>query len=325
MSDTDEKKRGGRERLVSIAAFAVLTFAAWQFSLLPIGVKNLAVPYSGGAEKSAFYETDSASPLFSEAEKAELSSEITQAAEKLQMNIAVVAGRTPLEDAAIEDFAHATFDKLYGEYTDGVLFYMDLSGKVPAYDYVSTSGKAMPLYKDNMSYILDDVYEYLPSSSEVQRNGFEPYIESFKDGVRQFLRSLEHYDAIADKESSRIFTSVNSSKKFYYSRGTFYVTEAMPPLHRFYLLMAGIILGFIASGIKTHSVHSSFTIVPAVSSKEYISENDVNINAVDKFLKTETSKTYNPPVSSSGSGGRTGGGGGSHYSGGAHGGGGHHR
>ncbi|MBQ3670904.1 MAG: hypothetical protein II921_05440, partial [Treponema sp.] len=181
-------------KILSVVAAIAL---AHLFSLIPFSVENDAKGFDGDTSKSGFVEMsptgNDVQLIFSETERAEIDGAVKKAAEKLQMNILVYASRSPLSDYDTEFFCDDNYDEMYGPDTDGIFYYMDLSGKSPAYDYLSTSGKAILAYqaaKDNIFYALD---KYLPSSVDVQANGLEPYKEGIAGAVHEFLDQIDSY------------------------------------------------------------------------------------------------------------------------------------
>ena len=73
------------------------------------------------------------------------------------MNICVfIAGPEHLMSDQYEvQFCKDSYSERFGEDTDGVFLYIDMTGKKPAYDYMATAGKAILFYQDNVDDILD--------------------------------------------------------------------------------------------------------------------------------------------------------------------------
>ncbi len=326
MSETvkQEQVKKGSGRWLGIVAFVVAAFAAWQVSKLPIRVTNLAVPFNGDVSRSVFVESDTEEPFFSHQEVSELTEYVQAVAGHIGMNVVVYASRSPLSDAETVDFANASYDRMFGEHTDGVFFYVDMSGKVPAFDYFSTSGKAVLCYGSWVDAIMNGLDQYFPSSSEAREYGYEPFRDGIYRGIVYFLQSLESYYASAG-ESSEYVRSSNSNTYMYFHNGEFFVTTSRPPKQRFYLMLAGLIVGFIAAFLLNASVKKKYVFVAPIAPERYISNDDSSLARTDTFLRENTVKHYNPPVSSSSGSGRVGSGGGGGYHGGSHGGGGHHR
>ena len=324
-SENKEKKNKGLGCLVNILVLVALFAGARFVSKLQINVKNLAQPFDGDISRSYFCEGETDEPFFTDDEVAELSRAVKETAQKLQINIIIEAARKPLSDEDTEDYANYNYDRICGEYTDGVFYYLDMSGKAPAYDYISTSGKAALYYEKYTDVIFYALDEYLPSSSDVQANGYEPYREGIKNGILRFLERLESFGDDTLVSPDYYMQSHNNDLYMYMVDGVYYVTKSRPPKQKFYLILFALIVGFAASKIFTASIKKKYVFVVPENPKRYIEDKDIKIEQTDKFLRENTTRRYNPPVSSSSGSGHRSGGGGGHYSGGSHGGGGHHR
>ncbi len=321
MNKTDKEKKD-KGWLLGLVLFASALIGAWFFSKIQINVKNDAKGFDGDSVTSVFGESDIEEKFFSWEEILTLSREVRKTSEKLGMHIMIYAGRIPMSDNDVEDFADSCYDKIYGEDSDGVFFYIDMSGKTPAYDYISTSGKAVLFYeqkKDNIIYALD---EYLPPSYEVQLKGYEPYRQDIKNAVIQFLKELEYY-AESFEDYNYCYQIPYNGKYIYYNNGELFVTTSRPPKQKFYLLLGGLIFGFIVAQVLTRTILKKYRFIGTVSAGTYISNDGIKLETTDTFIREYTARHYNPRTSSSG--GSHGGGGRSHSTGGSHGGGGHHR
>ena len=319
MSKTVKEKKGLFWWL-GLAFFVLAVIGANWFSKIPFNVKNDAKGFDGETITSVFGESDVENQFFSKEEVYELCAKVRATSEKLKMHIMVYAGRIPMSDDDVKDFADSCYDKLYGEDTDGVFYYIDMTGKKPAYDYISTSGRAVLYYEKAREEIFSALDEYLPSSVEVQLNGYEPYRQDIKKAVIQFLKELEYYAETFD-DYNYCYQSPNTGKYVYYYNGEVVVTDSRPPKHKFNLMMTGLILGFIFARILTRRILKKYRFIGTVSAGTYISNDGIKLESADTFIREYTTKHYNPPSSSSSGGG----GGRSHSSGGSHGGGGHHR
>ena len=74
----------------------------------------------------------------SDAEFPQVSERLQQAADNTHLNVIVILGNQQLSDLAIESMADSTYDQLYPKNSDGICFYLDLSGA--AHPYGSRSG-----------------------------------------------------------------------------------------------------------------------------------------------------------------------------------------
>ncbi|WP_294427433.1 hypothetical protein [uncultured Treponema sp.] len=316
---SESKKSFSPATLVGIALIVLAIIGAWHFSFMPLNAKNDAKGFNGDSNQSIFMESDDEDAFFSEMERLQLTLAIREVSEKLKMNIIVFASRTPVSDEDTREFADSSYDEIYGKDTDGIFYYLDMSGKRPAYDYLSTSGKAVLFYQEKKENIFSKLDNYLPASYEVAENGYEPYREDIKKAILVFLDELEYYAETFDEKTS-YFQSPNTGKYLYYLGDTLYVTYSRPPKQRFMICLFALLLGFIVSRIFAASVKKEYVFVTPVEADIYISKEKSEFNEMsDTFLREHTSKRHH---SSSSSGGHSGGG---HSGGGSHGGGGHHR
>ena len=322
MSTKKEKGSFLLKLLLIIIAF----FAAYFFSLIPQKTDNYAAGFDGDTSKSGFAELSPTGSevqdyLFSAEEADAINQAVKEMAGKLEMNIFVYASRTPIDDYDTEIFADDSYDEMFGPDTDGLFYYMDLSGKSPAYDYISTSGKAILTYEDCRDSIFYALDNFLPSSSDVQANGLAPYKDNIMAGIMEFLKKLDYYATTA-YSPKKVFKSYVTGKYVYYNKGVLYVTTTRPPAQKMKLFFFCELIGFIVSWSFSARIRKKYFFVTTPNSRIYMSDNDVHfIQSEDTFLREHTSKTA---VSSSSSGGHRSGG--SHRSGGGtHGGGGHHR
>ena len=109
--------------------------------------------------------------------------------EKLEMNIIVyLSGNSLYEERNAEIFCDDTYDEMCGEDTDGIFYFMDLSGVSSPLDWISTSGKAVLLYQKNLDAIFSSLDNYLPSGGE------EIYADDIERAVKEFFRQIEKYE-----------------------------------------------------------------------------------------------------------------------------------
>lgn len=263
--------------------------------------------------------------LFKESKLDELDSLLKQTAEEIDMYVAVYISKTNLTDTQTEVFAEDYYEELFGENTDGLFFYMDLSGGVPAYDYISTSGKGALVYTDYkndgennvIDKIFDQLYIFMPSSGEEIKSAD---IESV---IEEFCRQLEKY---AETGAERFYYSYDSAdgKYIYQSGGKVVVSTHKPLFVMLKYLPAGIIAGILTAIVMFFSIKSTYKFKKSCNSDVYIERNETNFTErQDRFIRKYTTKTK---IQSSSSGGSHHSGGSSHHSGGgSHGGGGRHR
>ena len=279
-------------------------------ALIPVGsTKNLAKGWSGDSGDSCLIDM---AQIFPDDVEAELTETIRNTSDELELNICIyLAGSEGLglDDDATEAFAHNKYDDTFGEYTDGVLYYMDLSGGSSTYDFISTSGKATVMYQKDIDSIFTYLDYYLPAS------GQQIIAEDIRKAVEAFCGQLE-----AKKAAETNYVKCNDLYN-YYSGSTFMVTKGRPYEKRLVLMLimtaiAGIIVLIVHACIKSHYKFKS-----SVNPSVYLSrEKTVFRVREDNFLRSHVTKVK---IESSSGGGSRGGGG--HSFGGSHGGGGHHR
>lgn len=280
--------------------------------------KNYASGWQGDPAKSGLIDD---ADIFDERQEAELNEAIQEAAEKLELNILIYAAgsESRMSDSQTEIFADDAYDELYGEDTDGVFYFMDFTGKRPAYDYISTSGTAVLFYQRHIDTIFNRMDSYLPPSSV---SDYKEYSYKIASGIEFFLTQLEEYSG-RHKSVFDYYYDTSSGKYFYYSRGELVVSKHMPPFKMFKLFMISLFFGSIVSVIVFFSTKSTYKFKSSTNANVYISKEEINKQDwSDNFIRTYTTKTR---IESSSGGGGGGGGGGGHSHSGGHGGGGHHR
>lgn len=249
----------------------------------------------------------------------ELTDLVQKTSEELEMNIFVyVAGTSDSyrSDYDIECFADDFYDEIYGEDTDGVFYYMDLSGRSPAYDYISTSGKAVLLYQKNIDNIFTRLDNYLPPSGQTV------YPENVEDAVKGFLSAIKDYNNT--RPSSMTYYHDKSSGKYMFMKnGEFVVSEHKPIIYNVFLLGIFIIVGLIVAVIVYFVTKYRYRFKKSQNSSVYVKhDKTVFHRSTDTFIRTYTTKHK---IETNSGGSRSGGGGGGHSHSGGHGGGGHHR
>lgn len=252
--------------------------------------------------------------LFTEDDYKELDKLIKEEAQKLDMNIVVYLSGYARSDMQTEIFADDTYDEMYGEDTDGVFYYLDTSEKIPLYDYISTSGKGVLFYQQNIDNIFYALDAYLPRSGE-------PVIaEDIYSAIEAFLYQLERYSD-TKQPYFRYYHDVSSGKYFYYKNGELVISRTKPLRLYAKPFLISSVIGFIIALIVYSCTKHSYKFMSGTNAKVYVSQNRTHFSQrSDLFIREHTTRTK--IESSSGGGGRSGGG---HSGGGGHGGGGHHR
>lgn len=303
------------KRILSLFAAVILCVA-----VLPINVtntyaaKNYAKGFDGDTSKSIILDNSgifsSHASLFDE-----LDWLVKEYSEKLQMNIFIYVSGTYISDEGTEIYADDTYDEWFGEDTDGVFYYLDLSGKRPAYDYISTSGRAVLAYEQNINSIFRALDAYLPASGETV------YVEDIYEAIKAFLMELEYYSS---DDGMKYYHDSSSGKYIYYSKGELKITKIKPPFLLVQIAVVGIIIGALVAVICYFVIKSKYKFKGSCDAQVYLShQNTRYAENSDALIKTYVTKSK---IESSSSGsGRSGGGGGGHSHSGGHGGGGHHR
>lgn len=241
---------------------------------------------------------------------------IQQTSEELQMNIYVyIAGSSDYNksDYEIETFADSSYDEIFGEETDGVFYYIDLSGRSPAYDYISTSGKAVLLYQKNIDNIFSQLDNYLPASGQTV------YSEDIENAIEKFLNLLKSYSNKIPS-SMEYYYDESSGKYMFMKNGEFLVSRNKPITYNLFFMGICIIIGLVTTVIVYFVTKHRYKFKKSQNSMVYVKNEKTVFNKnIDMFIRTYTTKHKIETSSSSGS--RGGGG----HSGGGHGGGGHHR
>lgn len=292
--------------IVLVAALAVLL-------AVQSGAKNnTAQGFSGNSTDSGFLDNTGMTE-----NPDEITELVRKMSEELEMNIFIyVAGTSDSyrSDYEIECFADDFYDEIYGEDTDGIFYYMDISGRSPAYDYISTSGKAVLLYQNNLDNIFTRLDNYLPPS------GQQIFPEDIENAVKEFLRAIKDYSTYKPS-SLECYHDESSGKYMFMKKGEFVVSYHKPIVYNIVLLGVFIIVGLITAVIVYFVTKQRYKFKKSQNSSVYVrNEKTVFHRSTDTFIRTYTTKHK---IESS-SGGSRGGGGGHSHSGG-HGGGGHHR
>lgn len=247
---------------------------------------------------------------------------LNEASENIHMNVIAILGSEYRSDATIESMTDSVYDQLYGNKTDGICIYIDLSSTAHPYDYISTSGLAQFYYTNSeqsnrIDSMLYSVEKYLyPIGSEDAVGALE-----------EFANQLEDYYEIGIPDRYWVYDDLYH-EYYHVENGQIITTSSKPYINMENVVMGGIIglvIGLCISAIVRASVKSKYKFMYTISPTTYLNKKTVHyIEQSDRFIRERTTRTH---VSSS-SGGRSGGG--SHHSGGGHshgghGGGGHHR
>ncbi len=249
---------------------------------------------------------------------------LQDAANQTGMNVGLVLGAQERSEYTIQSLADSSYDSMFGKNTNGLLYYMDLSGAYSPYDYISTSGLGQFYYTnsekvDRINAIFDDVFPYLtPAGSE-----------DVPAAVEMLAEDIVYYYEAGIPDRYYVYDDVYD-KYMYVEDGEIIYSPTLP-LSRVdmsavigKLVMLGF-FGFVVGGIVALIVffcvkhHYKFKV--SLSPTAYINRKNLVIHRQhDNFIRTYTTRVK---IESSSGGGRGGGGGG--RSSGGHGGGGRHR
>ena len=241
----------------------------------------------------------------------ELDTLIKATAAKTNLNLTVfIAGKyRPEEDAVV--FTEDSYDEIFGEDTDGIFYYMDLSGYHPASDCLSSAGRAMLTYPEHDDTIFNTLDQYLPFS------GQEPERNKICEAIRVYLSLIEKYSS--DKPSKgAYYYHQRTGKYYYYSKGEFTISTSKPIFVYYKPFCISAVIGFFIALLVYLITKSNYKFKGSPDPRAYVA-NDLSGFRVkqDIFIKTDTHRTR-ISSNSGGGGGRSGGGSHHSHSGGHH-------
>lgn len=242
--------------------------------------------------------------LFDEDELDNLNDMVRNLSEELELYIVIYLGNEEYySESSVEFFADSFYDSTFGEYTDGVIYYMDLSENPSgAIDTISTSGKGRLLYDDYVEDMFDEIFLYLPST------GQEIYSTQIELAIEIILEQFEKY---GDREPGAFDVEYDSKNDnyIYYKNGATVISDAMPFSMRFsgmmkYGIPCGIVVGLLFYFITRWRYKFKSSCNPQV----YVARDETSFTRRDDiFIRTYTTRTK-IESSSGGRGGRSGGG-----------------
>lgn len=239
--------------------------------------------------------------LFDSEECEELNEIVRDTAEKLDMYILIYLGKDSMSESYTQYFADQIYGNTFGPYTDGVCYYMDLSGGYSAYDFIFTSGKAMLLYDDSIDSMLEGIFEHLPASGE------EITASEIYDGIKYICYTLEAYGE--DDPSILDYGYVKSLGEYvYFKNGETVISSGKPPAIQFKALGIALLGGIVIAVICYFIVKAHYKFKKSCNPNVYVSREDTHFTRRDDhFIRQYTTRTK---IESSSGGGRGGGGGG---------------
>lgn len=298
-------------KLITAAVSCLLVISCSMISSFAAS-DNSAIGFDGDTSPCGVYDDKK---LFTDEEIEELNELVQQTADELDMYIAIYLSSTARSESETQRLSDEAYEELFGADSDGIFYYMDLSEQYSAYDYISTSGKAILLYDDHIDAMLDSIFLYLPASGE-------PIIaDDIADGIDKICRVLKSYNREPGYFEYKYVSYTN--KYIYYRDGETVISSSRPAaimikIALLFGIPAGLIVGFLFYFITKGHYKFKQSCNPHV----YVAQEKTNFTQrEDRFIRTYTTKTKIESSSSSGGGS----GGGSHGGSGSHGGGGGHR
>ena len=197
---------------------------------------------------------------------------------------------------------------------------MDVSGKSPACDHISTSGKAVLLYQNCIENIFTRLDNYLPASTEPVT------AEHIENAVKEFLSAITTYGKTAPGSNSMTYYYDDSSGKYMFMKnGEFVVSDDRPPVYNLRFMLICLAIGAGIALITYFVIASNYKFKKSQNAVIYARNgNTIFRRKSDDFIRTYTTK-HKIETNNSGSNRSSGGGGSHHSSSGGHGGGSHHR
>ena len=319
MSNANNKKQGNvfLDILVVIGVAALVFILCAAIAKIDINpTENLAEGFDGDTSECRIYDEYG---IFDNEKNTlrSLNDALKEYSDELDLYIAVYiapSSNRSFSDPHTEQFAASMYLDTFGQYTDGVIYYMDTSGKSPAYDFIYTEGKAMLIYNDEIEDMFKSINNCMPPSGQTvypsqAENAIYTFLSQLKSYKKDFKPSAFSYEHDKDYEPS----------VYAYMKGDeFYITESKAPGARFLQLIiasfAGTLIAFLFYFITRHRYKFKSSVNPNI----YVSKNRTVFNVrSDDLIRTYVTKHK---VQSSSGGHRGGGGGGgfSSHGGGAH-------
>lgn len=278
------------------------------------GSKNLAEGYSGSSAASGVIDENG---IFDEDPAAlrELDQLVKDTADELDMNILIYLpdeSKRYYSDDAVRDFTANEYNRNFGEFTDGLLYYIDISGKSPACDDIAKSGKASLIYTDSVCqsifYSLD---EYLPPSSG------PVYPDQISNAITHFCPFLVSYYDEPDRSEQFHDDTANVPTYTYTKNGKLYITKSKPPMKKLFICIFAELTGGLVALIIYLASRSRYKFKSKTNPGIYLANSDVRFTENSDVLIRSYITKHRIQSSSGGGGYRGGGGGGGHSHGGS--------
>lgn len=295
--------------IILLAVFILLPV-----SMLTASAKTYGKGWNGDSSKSKIIDNYG---FFDDDILKNMNMLVEQSSEKLEMNICIFIADDSyrMTDYETKCFADDTYDKMYGEDSDGVFYFMDFTGEQPAYDYISTSGKAVLFYESCKENIFDAIAPNLPPSGMGNYSG---YSDNIINAVNQFLTQLDYY---YNNQNLTYYHDTSSDKYFYYKNNELVISDKPPFVKRLKILIFAVPAGLITALIYFFTTKSKYKFKASANPAVYVSHDETKFTQRDdRFIRTYTTKSKIESNNGRSIGNSSG-----HSSSGGHGGGGRHR
>lgn len=290
----------GKKILKFLLLFIAVCVLSAGISALPIAQgKNLHKGLGDNNAESGIVDDVN---LLNSSEFDEMEELIKDTAEKTDLNVLVILGDMHLGEEGAEEHSYKKYCNIFGEYTDGVLLYLDLAGKSTASDAMYFSGKAHLMYQDRLDDMFDSLYIHLPKS------GQKIYSLDFMDGITTFCKDLETYEK-QFKPNIFKYEKNKLSKEYTYMRGdTLHITKSKAPGLRYKVMLIASLVGLAIALVVYFSVKKHYQFKTSTNPSVYVSHGETNFTEKsDTYIRTYTTRHR---IQSSSGGSRGGGGGG---------------
>ncbi len=237
--------------------------------------------------------------IFSEEEVEELSELVRETAEKVDMHLVIFISGAFLGEYATPDFAGDLYEEIFGEDSDGALYYMDLGEGSYAYDHISTHGKGILMYDPHIDPMFDVIYNYLPSTGETI------YADDIYTAVEKICGQFEKYGT-GDPGMFSYSYDDYTDKYIFFRDGKTVVSSTKPLAARIPSMLVSLLIGGAAGLLFFFITKSNYKFKASCNPHVYVAGEQTQFTAKeDRYIRTATTRTK---IESSSGGGRSGGG-----------------
>lgn len=284
-------------------------------ALLTCTIMFLACGLSVSAAEAILWEERT---YLTEEEHDECLDALQAAADRTGMNVAVILGSKHRSDSATETLTKNTYLELFGEHSDGLIYYVDLDGIEP-YDYIATRGMGQFYYTNSNDY------DRISAMFSTLNNYLYPVGSEDVEGLLYEFASLVEYYYDAGVPDERYYVYDDVWNCYLYLEDGEILRSARKPYidwdHVIFMGLCGAGIGLVIAAITYFGVKSRYKFKSSLSPTAYVNRKNVIYHQqYDNYIRTYTRKVK---IESSSGGGGGGGGGG--FSSGGFGGGGNHR